>query len=121
MAGLCKRWGLSPSCLYAWQQAFLLHGLASLVYRHRGGRPPQLPPQQKKRLVELLEAGPLVVGWETACGNSGDFRERFYYDKVSVPICAWDMGSPHSVGRLYCGHARLDTGISSASSSISDC
>jgi len=36
---LCERWGLSPSCLYAWQKAFLLRGLASLIYRHSGGRP----------------------------------------------------------------------------------
>ena len=34
-----ERWGLSPACLYAWQKAFLLHGLDSLVYRHSGGRP----------------------------------------------------------------------------------
>jgi hypothetical protein len=29
MAVWCERWGLSPSCLYAWQQAFLLRGLDS--------------------------------------------------------------------------------------------
>ena len=70
MAVVCERWGLSPSCLYAWQQAFLLRGMDSLVYGHSGGRPPKLTPQQKKRLVELIEAGPLVVGCETACWNS---------------------------------------------------
>src|SRR5882724_9329118 len=70
MAVLGERWGLSPSCLYDWQKALLRRGMASVVYGHRGGRPPQLTPRQKKRLVELIEAGPLVVGWETACGNS---------------------------------------------------
>src|SRR5262245_65901978 len=70
MAVLCERWGLSPSCLYAWQQALLLRGMDSLVYSHRGGRSPKLTPQQKKRLVELIEAGPLVVGCETCCWNS---------------------------------------------------
>ena len=39
----------------------------SLVYHHGGGRRPQLAPRQKKRLIELIEAGPLVVGFETAC------------------------------------------------------
>src|SRR5215831_13528706 len=39
MAVLCERWGLSPSCLYDWQKAFLLRGMDSLVYRHGGGRP----------------------------------------------------------------------------------
>src|SRR5262249_16561419 len=67
---LCERWGLSPSCLYAWQKAFLLRGLDSLVYQHGGGRPEKLTPRQKKRLVELIEAGPLVVGFETACWHS---------------------------------------------------
>ena len=42
----------------------------SLVYRHGGGRRPKLTPTQRKRLVALLEAGPLVVGLETACWNS---------------------------------------------------
>src|SRR5438067_562482 len=70
MAVLCERWGLSPSCLYDWQRAFLLRGLESLVYRHGGGRRPKLTPKQKKRLVDLIDAGPQVVGFETACWNS---------------------------------------------------
>jgi transposase len=70
VAVLSARWGLSPSCLYDWQKAFLLRGMDSLVYRHGGGRPEKLTPTQKKRLVELIEAGPLVVGFETACWNS---------------------------------------------------
>jgi transposase len=70
MAVLCERWGLSASCLYDWQRAFLLHGLDSLVYRHGGGRRPKLTAKQKKRLVELIEARPLVVGCETACWTS---------------------------------------------------
>jgi transposase len=67
VAVLCERWGLSSSCLYAWQKAFMLRGMDSLRYRHSGGRPAKLTPSQQKRLVELLEAGPLVVGCETAC------------------------------------------------------
>jgi transposase len=67
---VCERWGLSPACLYDWQKAFVLHGLDSLVSHHGGGRQPKLPPKQKKRLVELIEAGPLVVGCETACWTS---------------------------------------------------
>ena len=47
MALLCERWGLSASCLYDWQRAFLLHGLDSLVYRHGGGRRPKLTPSRR--------------------------------------------------------------------------
>jgi transposase len=68
---LGERWGLSPSCLYDWQKAFVLYGMGSLVYHHSGGRPAKLTPRQKKRLVELIEAGPLVVGCETACWKCG--------------------------------------------------
>src|SRR5712691_7942060 len=67
---LCERWGLSPSCLYTWRQDFLLHGVDSLVYHHGGGRRTKLTPRQRKRLIELLEAGPQVVGFEPACWNS---------------------------------------------------
>ena len=34
---LHQRWGVSPSTIYAWRNAFLLRGLDSLVYRHGGG------------------------------------------------------------------------------------
>src|SRR2546425_1079203 len=67
---LCEQWGLSPACIYGWRQAFLLRGMDSLVYRHGGGRRPKLTAKQKKRLVELIEAGPQVVGCETACWTS---------------------------------------------------
>jgi transposase len=67
---LSTRWGLSVSCIYGWRHDFLLHGVESLVYHHGGGRQPKLTPQQRKRLVELIEAGPLVVGFETACWTS---------------------------------------------------
>jgi transposase len=70
VAVLCERWGLSPACLYAWQKAFLLRGIDSLVSGHSGGRRSKLSPRQKPRLVELIEAGPLGVGCETACWTS---------------------------------------------------
>jgi transposase len=70
VAVVCERWGRRPAGLSAWQKACLRHGVASLVYRHGGGRPSTLTPKQKKRVVELLEAGPLVVGGATAGWNS---------------------------------------------------
>src|SRR5262249_23520144 len=42
MAVLCERWGLSASCLYDWQKAFLLRGIDSLVYRPGRGRPAEI-------------------------------------------------------------------------------
>ena len=74
MAVVCERWGRSPSCLYAWQKAWRLRGLASLVAQHGGGRPEPWTPRQKKRLVEVSAAGPLVVGLEPACWTSVRIR-----------------------------------------------
>jgi transposase len=85
---LSARWGLSPSCIYRWRQDFLLHGTDSLVYRHGGGRPSKLPPKQRKRLAELIEAGPQVVGFETAC-----------WDSVLIRVLIW-----REFGVLYNRH-----------------
>src|SRR5438094_10191564 len=35
---LRAQWGLSVSCMYGWRQAFLLHGMESVVSHHGGGR-----------------------------------------------------------------------------------
>jgi transposase len=78
LAVLCERWGLSASCLYDWQKAFLLHGLERWCDRHRGGRRPKLPPKQQCRVGDLLEAGPLVVGGETA-----------WWDAVLMRVLLW--------------------------------
>jgi transposase len=67
---LSERWGLSASCIYQWRQNFILHRGESLVYHHGGGRRTKLTLKQRKRLAELIAAGPQVVGFETACWTS---------------------------------------------------
>ena len=88
VAVLCERWHLSPSCLYDWQRAFLLRGMERFVSRHGGGRRPQLTPKQKKRLGERIDAGPQVVGLETACWHA-----------VLIRVLIW-----HECGVLYNRH-----------------
>jgi transposase len=113
MAVLGERWGLSSSCLYDWQRAFLLHGLESLHYRHGGGRRPQLTPKQKQRLVELLEAGPLVVGCETACWDAGLIRVLIWrefgvlYNRQYVCPFLHNLGVSFQKARFVSEH--LDT------------
>lgn len=110
---LCERWGLSPSCLYAWQKAFLLRGLDSLIYRHSGGRPEKLTPRQKKRLVELMEAGPLAVGLETAWWNAVLIRVLIWrefgvlYNRHYVCTLLSNMGFSFQKARFVSDH--LDT------------
>src|SRR6516225_286115 len=98
MAVLCERWGLRSSCLYDWQRAFLLHGLESLRYRHSGGRRPQFTPKQKQRLVELMEAGPLVVGCETACWTSVLIRVLIGREFGVLSNCQYGCTLLHNLG-----------------------
>jgi len=110
VAVICERWGLSPACLYAWQKAFLLHGLDSLVYHHGGGRPSKLTPRQKKRLVELIEAGPQVVGLETACWNSVCIRVLIWcefgvlYNRQYVCTLLHNLGFSFQKARFVSDH-----------------
>ena len=110
MAVLCERWALSSSCLYDWQRAFLLHGMESLHYRQSGGRRPTLTPRQKKRLVELLEAGPQVVGGETACWTSVLLRVLIWrefgvlYNRQYVCTLLHNLGFSFQKARFVSDH-----------------
>src|SRR6476659_3490349 len=110
MAVLCERWGLSPSCLYAWQQAFMLRGMDSLIYRHSGGRPAKLTPRQKKRLVALIAAGPQVVGCKTACWNAVLIRVMIWrefgvlYNRHYVCTLLLNLGFSFQKARFVSDH-----------------
>jgi transposase len=104
------RWGLSPSCIYQWRQAFMLRGMDSLVYHHSGGRRPKLTPRQQKRLVELIEAGPLVVGFETACWTAVLLRVLIWrecgvlYNRQYVCTLLHNLGFAFQQARLVSDH-----------------
>ena len=110
---LSARWSLSPSGIYRWRQDFLLYGVESLVYHHGGGRQPKLPPKQRKRLVELIEAGPLVVGFETACWTSVLIRVLIWrefgglYNRHYVCTLLHHLGFSFQKARFVSDH--LDT------------
>ena len=98
VAVLCERWGLSPACLYGWQKALLLRGLDSLVSGHGGGRQPKLSPKQKQRFVELIDAGPLVVGCETACWTSVLLRVLIWREFGVLYNCQYVCTLLHNLG-----------------------
>jgi transposase len=110
IAVLCQRWGLSPSCLDDWQKAFLLRGMDSLVYGHSGGRPPKLTPRQRKRLVELIDAGPHVVGFATACWHSVLLRVLIWrefgvlYNRHYVCTLLYNLGFSFQKARFVSDH-----------------
>lgn len=61
---------MSRQTIYNWLKAFILYGVDSLVYHRSPGRKPRLTKTQKKRLVQLIKAGPLEAGYPTACWTS---------------------------------------------------
>jgi transposase len=107
---LSARWGLSASCIYGWRQDFLLHGGESLLYHHGGGRQPKLTPKQRKRLIELIEAGPLVVGCETACWTSVLIRVLIWrefgvlYNRQYVCTLLHNLGFSFQKARFVSDH-----------------
>ena len=107
---LSERWGLSTSCIYQWRQAFMLRGMDRLVYQHGGGRRPKLTPRQKKRLVELIEAGPLVVGFETACWTAVLLRVLIWrefgvlYNRQYVCTLLHNLGFSFQKARFVSDH-----------------
>lgn len=62
--------GVSRSSVWVWVKEFLVRGVAGLRVQWRGGRPSKLTPTQKRRLVELVKAGPQAAGYPTGCWNA---------------------------------------------------
>lgn len=62
--------GIAPSSVYEWLKRLMVEGIAGLKANWKGGRPAKLTPNQRKRLVELMEAGPQAAGFHSACWNS---------------------------------------------------
>ena len=67
---VAERHSVSRQVVYDWLGAFLLQGEDSLVYRRSSGRKPRLTKTQKRRLAELIKAGPEAAGFGTACWTS---------------------------------------------------
>jgi transposase len=113
MEVLQERWGVRPSCISEGRKAFLFRGIDSLVYRPGGGRPKQLPPTQRQRLVERIDAGPLVVGFETACRHSVLIRVLIWrecgvlYNRHDVCTLLRNLGFSCHKARVVSDH--LDT------------
>jgi transposase len=66
---------VSTSAIYEWIKKLLVEGVAGLKPKWKGGRPAKLTPRQKKRLSQLIEAGPQAAGFRTACWNSAIVQE----------------------------------------------
>src|SRR4029450_2351358 len=74
------------------------------------GRPPKWTPRHKKPCVELIEAGPLGVGCEPACGHSVRSRVRIWrefgvlYQRQYVCTMLHHLGLSLQKARLVSDH-----------------
>jgi transposase len=70
VAEVAQQWGLSPAIIYQWLREYVGERLASLPYRWSRGRQSKLTTTQKRRLCQLLDAGPLACGFRCGCWSS---------------------------------------------------
>lgn len=62
--------GVSTSSIYEWLKQLMVTGVDGLKVEWKGGRPSKLTPNQRKKLGELIDAGPQAAGFRSGCWNS---------------------------------------------------
>ncbi len=70
VAGIAQGIGVSASTVYLWLHQVLAQGVDGLRVHWRGGRPPKLTPTQRRRLAEIVQAGPEAAGFPTGCWHA---------------------------------------------------
>lgn len=63
---LCRILEAPRSAISEWLRNFDEHGLDGVLEGHRSGRPPQLTPEQRVALEDIVESGPVAYGFD--CG-----------------------------------------------------
>ena len=88
---VAETFSVSRQAVYNWLKDFLLHGVESVVYRRPTGRKPKLTKTQKRRLIELVEAGPLAAGYLSHCWTALLIQQlilREFGDTANFAICS---------------------------------
>jgi transposase len=74
-----------------WLARYELHGVEGLLEGHRSGRPPSLSAQQRERLSDILDSGPVAYGLDRGIWTS--------------PLIAWIIEEEFGV-HYHPGHVR---------------
>ena len=64
---IANKHGIARATIYVWLKQLMVEGLASLKPRWKGGLPGKLTSSPKKRLSELVKAGPQAAGYPSGC------------------------------------------------------
>lgn len=65
LSAVARAVSAAPSSVLRWQRTYQRHGWRGLQAQSIPGRPPRLSPVQKKKLEQVLLAGPLAAGFKT--------------------------------------------------------
>jgi transposase len=68
----------SIQTVYNWIKEFLTRGMKSLRRRAYSGRPSRLKKKEKKRLGEMIDAGPAAAGYPGACWRSPMIKDLIH-------------------------------------------
>lgn len=58
------------SCVHEWINAWNAYGMAGLLEGHRSGRRPRLTEEDKQRLFDIVDSGPVAYGLQTGVWTS---------------------------------------------------
>ena len=72
--------GVSRTTVYDWLKVFMVEGIAGLKPDWKGGRPPKLTGNQKRRLAEIVTAGPAAAGYLAGGWNSVMIQEVIWQE-----------------------------------------
>jgi transposase len=103
-------WHVSQQTVYNWLKAFVVKRWDSLRYRKAPGRPPRLTKTQKRRLCDLIEAGPEAAGYATGCWTSVLIQELIYqefhvlYNRFYVCQLLHHLGFSYQKARFVSNH-----------------
>jgi transposase len=103
-------WGISRQTVYSWLKAFVTERWASLVYRQASGRPPRLTQTQKRKLYDLVVAGPEAAGYATGCWTSVLIQDLIYqrfgvvYSRFYVCELLHNLGFSRQKARFVADH-----------------
>jgi transposase len=101
---------LSEQSVRNYITAFVLKGLASLVYQRPAGRPARLTKTQKKELGHLIDKGPEAAGYDVGCWTTGLIQDviltrfKVEYSPSYVAELLKNMGYSYQKARFVSEH-----------------
>jgi transposase len=107
---VAERLGLDATTVYGWLHVFLVEGVASLRYGRAPGRPSKLTPNQKRRLCDLIAAGPLAAGYPSGCWSTlfiQDLIQREFgvlYNHHYLATLLHNLGMSYQKARFVSDH-----------------